>query len=114
MSTSLSQNSGADFACNANGYIQAVQEITKLALSLITIIESAGTAVITAISPDLGTAIKLLYNFLVASTSWIGYAITAVYYVGEEYGFGTYLCQASGYAYYVIYYLEYAISFGQG
>jgi hypothetical protein len=48
-----------------------------------------------------------------SSGAWIGYLIGALYFFGLEFGYGDAMCEVSGYGYVVIYYLNYAISFGQ-
>jgi len=53
-------------------------------------------------------------QFLRSSGSWVGYLIGAIYFFGLEFGYGEYLCTASQYGFYVIYYLNLAITFGQG
>ena len=38
----------------------------------------------------------------------IGYAIASVFFLTKYFGYGSYMCEASGYVYYVIYYANYA------
>ena len=37
----------------------------------------------------------------------IGYIMSATFYLTKYFGVGKYMCEASGYAYYVIYYADY-------
>ena len=66
-----------------------------------------------AILPEnLGKALKYAYSGLTGVSGWIGYALAALYYVGEEYGFGDTLCEISGYGYVIIDALYQIIDFG--
>jgi len=84
-----------------------------LVLALATIGVSVSEGVI-AFWPDLATAIRLLYEFLLSAGDWIGYILAAVYYLAMDQGWGSYLCTASQYGYYVIYYLQAMVSMGKG
>ena len=64
--------------------------------------------------PDLALAYRLAMKFLRSSSSWLGYLIGAVYFFGLEAGYGDTLCELSGYSATVLYYLNLAITFGQG
>jgi hypothetical protein len=89
-----------------------VDKILELTLVVISLYVSTIEAIISG-WPDLATAWALGYDFLKGAGSWIGYVVAAVYYFGLELGYGDILCTAMGYGYYAIYYLNYAISFGQ-
>ena len=103
---------GATLSCSLTGYKQMVTKIIELALVAVTVNASLIELVISGF-PDLQQAFKLQVEFLMSSGSWIGYLIGALYYFGLEFGYGDLMCELSGYGYVVIYYLNYAISFGQ-
>ena len=103
---------GSQLNCTLAGYRQLVNRIIKLALVAISVNVSIIEMILSGL-PDLAIAFRLTYDFLLGAGDWIGYAIGAAYYFGLEFGYGEYLCQASQYGYIVIYYLNYAISFGQ-
>ena len=102
---------GSTLACSLTGYVQMVDEIISLALLAITV----NTAIIEGILsglPDLAVAFKYTVKFLKSAGSWVGYLIGALYFFGLEFGYGDLMCELSGYGYVVIYYLNYAVSFG--
>lgn len=90
-----------------------VDEISALALLAVTVNASIIQAMISGI-PDLAEAFRLAVQFLRGANSWVGYLVAAVYYFGLEFGYGETMCELSKYSYYVIYYLNLAITFGQG
>ena len=104
---------GASLTCSLSGYQVMVDDIIALSLLAITLNASIIEAIISGL-PDLQQAFKLTIRFLRSSGSWVGYLIGAVYFFGLEFGYGEYLCTASQYGFYVIYYLNLAITFGQG
>merc|ERR1711912_161213 len=112
MSTAISNNTGNVFACNMNGYTDMVMKILSLVLAAFTIGISTIEGVISFL-PDLGQAIRLTYEFLLSAGDWIGYVMAAIYFLAMDQGWGSYLCQASQYGYYVIYYLQSMVSMGQ-
>ena len=101
----------AELSCSLAGYVEMVDEILSLALIAVTVNASIIEAVISGL-PDLAYAFKLLVKFLRSAGSWVGYLIGAVYFFGLEFGYGDTMCQVMGYGYVVIYYLNYAITFG--
>ena len=105
--------SGADLTCSMDGYQTMVDDIIALSLLAITLNASIIEAIISGL-PDLKEAFKLTVRFLRSSGSWVGYLVAAIYFFGLEFGYGEYLCTASQYGYYIIYYLNLAITFGQG
>lgn len=103
----------ADLSCSMDGYQTMVDDIIALSLLAITLNASIIEAIISGL-PDLKEAFKLSVRFLRSSGSWVGYLVAAIYFFGLEFGYGEYLCTASQYGYYIIYYLNLAITFGQG
>ena len=95
-----------------NGYNELVQEIISLALVAITVNVSLIEAILSG-APDLAKAFDLTYKFLKGTGGWIGFTVAAVYYFGVDAGYADTLCTLSQYGFVVIYYLNYAITFGQ-
>merc|ERR1711881_686136 len=103
-------NSGETFACTMDGYTDMIEKIVALSLAVLTM---AMTTFEAMLPTNIAKAIKYAYRFLKSSGSWVGFVIAALYYFSLEWGFGKELCEASGYGYLVIYYLNYALTFGQ-
>lgn len=103
----------SEFSCTLGGYVNMVDTIMSLALVAFTVNASIIEAVISGM-PDLAYAFKNFVKFLRSAPSFMGYLIGAIYYFGLEAGYGDLFCTLSGYGYQVIYYLNYAITFGQG
>ena len=110
--TTSTGTEGSTLNCGLAGYRKMVQDILRLSLVAISLNVSMIELVLSG-APDLSFAFGLLYDFLLGAGDWIGYAVGAVYFFGLEFGYGEYLCTASQYGYVVIYYLNYAIQFGQ-
>merc|ERR1712139_36682 len=104
-------NSGETFACSMDGYTDMIEKIISLLLAVLTMAMSTFDYMLASM-PNLQKSIKLSYRFLKSSGSWIGFGIAALYYFSKEFGFGKELCELSGYGYLVIYYLNYALTFG--
>ena len=91
-----------------DGYVNMVYEITDLVLLLLALSKE----IVAAIMPDdLKKAIKYFWAGLNGATGWIGFLIAAVYYIGEEQGFGDQLCEFSSYGYEVIDFLHTMVDF---
>ena len=70
-------------------------------------------SIITSIVPKpLDQTVIYLYNFVTSTTQWVGYLIGALYYMGEDFGYATYMCQISGYAGFGVFYLNMVVTFG--
>merc|ERR1719197_598085 len=108
----MTTEDGSKLECTLTGFQTMVSDITNLALLAITLNVSIIEAILSGM-PDLAKAFDLSYKFLKSSSGFIGYVIGAVYYFSEEGGVGSYLCTAMEYGYYIIYYLNIAITFGQ-
>merc|ERR1712100_805827 len=105
-------NMSAKLECTMTGFQTMVSDITNLLLLAITLNVSIIEAILSGM-PDLAKAFDLSYKFLKSSSGFAGYVIAAVYYFSEEAGVGNYLCMGMEYGYYIIYYLNIAITFGQ-
>ena len=111
--------SSAELQCTAEGFVTMVSDIVGLALTFVTIYVSTIRGILSG-APDLSKAFELTYAFVKGNADWLGYLVAGIYYFGEDpvpgtdFTYGTYLCQYAGYGYYVIYYLELAVTFGQG
>merc|ERR1712146_109976 len=58
---------------------------------------------------DLNKAFKYFYQYFTLSLPGsMGYLIAAAFYILRYAGYGSYMCEAFGYGYYVIYYANYA------
>ena len=104
MATSAEGTSGSELNCSMNGYTKMVDDIMSLLLTFITF----GISLIGAVlPPDIAKAVKLVYRFVKSSTSWMGFLVAAVYYIGLDLGYGELLCDLSQYNFIVIYWLTY-------
>jgi hypothetical protein len=54
------------------------------------------------IPKDLSLAVSYAWEGAIGLGSWIGYAFSALYFVGLDFGFGQVLCDVGGYGYYAI------------
>jgi hypothetical protein len=66
-----------------DGYTEMVNELTQLLLGVISLYKEIWAAILPA---DLALALKYAYAGLTGTTGWIGYAIAALYYIGEDHG----------------------------
>merc|ERR1712010_215930 len=110
--TSNKVMSTAKLECTMTGFQTMINDITNLLLLAITLNVSLIEAILSGF-PDLAKAFDLSYRFLKSSSGFIGYVIAAIYYFAEEAEVGSYLCTGMEYGYYVIYYLNIAVTFGQ-
>ena len=112
-----SQSTGGanGFTCSMQGYSLMVQEIISLALLAITINMSLIETFLDLLTLKyLAISVKMLYAFLKGFGGWSGYALAALYYFGLEFGYADLMCELSKYGYTAIYYLNFAVTFGQG
>merc|ERR1712046_514732 len=101
------------FTCGLDGYLSMIDHITSLLFLAITVNSSIIEFVISGLA-DLAMAYRLFMKFIRSANSWIGYLIGALYYFGLEFGYADVTCELSKYGYEVIYWLNFAITFGQG
>ena len=111
------QSSNPAFQCSLDGYkmfaekaFNAVLTPLNLVLELLpTIMGYLGSAVGTKALSDLNKAFRYFYQYFTLSLPGsMGYMIAAAFYVLRYAGYGSYMCEAFGYGYYVIYYANYA------
>lgn len=62
---------------------------------------------------ELNLSVQLLWDGTMGLSSWIGFAMAALYYVGTDYAFGVEVCEALGYGYYVIDGMNYIVAFAK-
>ena len=58
-------------------------------------------------------SLQLLWKGLLGGSTWMGYAMYALYAVGKDYGFSTETCEAYGYLYVVVDELAVMVEFAQ-
>ena len=111
------QSSNPDFMCSLDGYkkfaekgFNAVLTPLNLVFELLpTIMGYLGSAVGTKALADLNKAFRYFYQYFTLSLPGsMGYMIAAAFYVLRYAGYGSYMCEAFGYGYYVIFYANYA------
>merc|ERR1719155_119350 len=110
MSASQAGSNGSTLNCNMAGYQTLVQELVGTALAVVTMAISIGEAILPA---DLALSLDLAYKFLKSAPGWIGYVLAAAYYIAEDQGFGSYLCQGAQYGYLALYYMNVVLTFGK-
>ena len=72
-------------ACDMDGYTTMVDQIMNLALLAITLNMSLIESALDLMTlTDLSVTVEYGYKFLKSGTSWIGYAVAAVYYLAED------------------------------
>ena len=120
MSTSaqnVQQSSNPDFQCSLDGYkkfaekaFNAVLTPLNLVVELLpTLMSYAASYVGAKAVGDLNKAFKYFYQYFTLSLPGsMGYLIAAAFYILRYAGYGSYMCEAFGYGYYVIYYANYA------
>ena len=98
-----------NFSCSMDGYVAQVKQAVTLGLAAISILKSTGLYLLPT---NLAYSVNYLWKFLLGASSWIGYAVAAAYFLAANYGFGSYMCQASGYLQYAITALYQYVNFG--
>ena len=120
MSTSAQntmQSSNPNFQCSLDGYnklasnaFNALLTPLNLVVELLpTIMGYLGNLVGARALADLNRAFRYFYQyFTMTLPGSLGYMIGAAFFLTKYLGYGSYMCEASGYVYYVIYYANYA------
>ena len=93
------RKSSTGFNCSMTGYVKMVMEITELVLGVITLYKEI---IVTLLPLNLALALNYFYQGLSGASAWLGYAVSALYFLALDQGFGDELCEASGYGYVVI------------
>ena len=86
------ETSSTGLKCGMEGFVQMVIEITELVLSVVTMFKEI---IATVLPPDLAKSVKYAYQGLSGASSWLGFAVAAVYFLAKDQGYGHYLCKAS-------------------
>ena len=97
------------FNCTMDGYTAMVLEITELLLLVVTLYKEIIIAILPA---DLGLAIKYYYQGLTGVSKWAGFAVAAIYFLAEDQGYGSTMCEISGYGDVVVDTLYKLVDFG--
>ena len=103
------ETSSTGLKCGMEGFVQMVIEITELVLSVVTMFKEI---IATVLPPDLAKSVKYAYQGLSGASSWLGFAVAAVYFLAKDQGYGHYLCEAMGYGNVVVEALYVLIDFG--
>ena len=116
-SSQTDKSSNPAFECSLDGYKKFAEKgfnalLTPLNLVvelLPTIMSYLGSLVGAKALGDLNRAFKYFYQYFTLSLPGsMGYMIAAAFYILRYAGYGSYMCEAFGYGYYVIYYANYA------
>ena len=103
------RTSSTGLKCSMEGFVKMVIEITELILSVITMFKEV---LATALPTDLAKSLKYAYQGLSGASSWLGYAVAAVYFITKDLGYDNYMCEAMGYGNVVVEALYVLIDFG--
>ena len=76
-----------------------VKEMTEIALLGFSLIKES---IVSILLVSLALSSRYLWDGAVGMGNWLGYALSAVYYLALEVGFGVEVCEAFGYGFYVI------------
>ena len=77
------------FECSMDGYVELVSKGIKNVLWIPTLIKEI---YVMALPTDLGLAVEYGFDGFISAFAILGYFISMVYYVGEEFGFGSVIC----------------------
>merc|ERR1711934_20872 len=80
--------------CSMDGYVALVQKLMTVALSGLSILKQIGSAFL---PDDLRKAVDYGFRGLLGMGDWIGYAISAAYYLSAEFNYGEMFCKIMGY-----------------
>ena len=104
------------FTCSLDGYKKATEEAfnavltpLNMAFKLIPVLTGYLSNLLGARSiRDLVQSLNYIYEYATLTLPGsLGYMVGATFYFTKYLGYGSYLCDASGYLYYVIYYADY-------
>ena len=91
-----------------DGYVKMIKEVVEVSLLGISLIKESLTAIAPA---ELSHALRYLWDGMVGLGNWMGYALAAAYYIGEDFGMGETVCEILGYGYYIVDGLHVLVSF---
>ena len=109
-------SSNPNFTCNLDGYNNMAQEAFNAVLTPVNLIVNLMPTLIGYVGNLVGTnavaylqkSFEMFYQyFTLTLPGSMGYMIGTLFYVLKYLGYAQYMCQASGYVYYVIYYANY-------
>merc|ERR1712071_114186 len=92
------------------GFVEMVIQITELVLSVITMFKEV---LASALPVNLAKSLKYFYQGLSGASSWLGYGVAAVYFLAQDQGFGSYICEGMGYGNVVVEALYALTDFGE-
>ena len=110
-------SSNPNFQCSLDGYNKLASNAFNAILTPLNLVVEGLPAVMGYLSnlvgaggvKDLNKAFRYLYQYFTLSVPGsLGYAIASAFFLTKYLGYGSYMCEASGYVYYVIYYANYA------
>ena len=93
------RKSSTGFNCSMTGYVQMVMEITQLVLGVITLYKEI---IVSLLPKNRALSLNYFYQGLSGASAWLGYAVSALYFLALDQGFGDDLCEVSGYGFVVI------------
>ena len=111
------QSSNPNFQCSLDGYnkltskaFNAILTPLNLVVELLpTLMGYLGNLVSVSQLKDLNKAFRYFYQFFTLTLPGsMGYLVASAFYLLKYLGYGSYMCEASGYLFYVIYYADYA------
>ena len=82
-----------------DGFVKMIHEMIEIAIMGVSLLKES---VLTIVPKELALSIQYLWDAVLALSNWLGYALAAVYYIGEDFGIGETVCDIFGYGYYVI------------
>ena len=94
--------------CSNSGYTKMVRELLALVLFLVTFAKETFSAMLPT---NLQYSLNYFYSWLLGVGDWIGYFLSALYYLSLEYNFGDTYCEIMGYGYTVIDALQVLVTF---
>jgi hypothetical protein len=111
------QSSNPNFQCSLDGYNKLTSKAFNAILTPLNLVVELLPTIMGYLSSLLGgkqitylnKSFKYFYQyFTMTLPGSIGYLIAAAFYLTKYLGYGSYMCEASGYLFYVIYYADYA------
>lgn len=100
--------SSTGLACSMDGMVDMALKLVENLLLIVSLVKELFAY---AFPDELSQSVELLWKGMIGSSSWLGYAMAALYFVGEDYGFANEVCEAFGYGFYVIDGMNYIVAF---
>ena len=86
----------AGFECSMDGWVGFIESYVSAILFPVTM---ALQLLLTIIPENIAAAVCYAYMFFIYSPSFVGYLLSAIYYILMEFGFGDIYCMIFGYIY---------------